>query len=239
MSPLSLTIRPRTIAAALLSVIAVLSVLNALTLVAEFGFGHDYVKGLSPMFRLNAEGNIPTFFSALLLLSAAAICAAVAIAARRTGGRDWTGWAGLAAIALFLTLDEAAQIHELLDRNRGWAESFVRTEGVFLGPWVIAYSALVLIVAVVYLPMFLRFASRYRRLFATAAALYVGGAIGVEMIGATQWSLDGDLLAFEVINSIEEMMEMTALTIAIYALVSYAQETFGWRRLTLSGDDGP
>ncbi|MGI9246330.1 MAG: hypothetical protein ACR2I8_06475, partial [Steroidobacteraceae bacterium] len=52
--------------------VAFLSCAGLATVVSTVHLGHDYVKGLVPMFRLDAEQNIPTFFSVLLMIM---ICA--------------------------------------------------------------------------------------------------------------------------------------------------------------------
>ena len=215
----------------LAGVIVILSALNGLTLVAEFGFGRDHVKGLVPMFRLNEEGNIPTFFSASMLL----FISIVMILIWRAGGKARWQWLALSGVAAFMACDEAAQIHEMLDHNREWTNGLFEPTGALVGPWVVVYGLIVLAFVAVFLQFYLRLPRKTRLLLGIAGALYVGGAIGLEMIGAAEWSRNEASLVFEIINSGEEMMEMTALAIAIYALIDYAQRQFGWRRIVLAG----
>ncbi len=76
-----------------LGVLAVLLLVSSVTgQIAKLGFGHDYVKGLVPLFDVNAEQNIPTYFSVLLLLTAAFLLGVTAILEAR-GTRPWWQWA--------------------------------------------------------------------------------------------------------------------------------------------------
>src|SRR5688572_2036294 len=62
--------------------------------VAYFGFGHDHLKGLTPLFDMNRENNIPTWYSGTVFLATAAALAVVATAKHQTRApfaRHWTG----------------------------------------------------------------------------------------------------------------------------------------------------
>ena len=66
---------PRSVARFLSAMIVCLLCAHATGLVMRLGFGHDSVYGLVPLFDVNVEGNIPTFFSVCLGLCNAALFA--------------------------------------------------------------------------------------------------------------------------------------------------------------------
>ena len=61
-------------------------------------------------------------------------------------------------------------------------------------------------------------------MFIWAAAVFVGGAIGVEMISGYQADLAGERnLTYALIISVEELCEMLGVVIFIHALMTYLQ----------------
>ena len=79
--------------------------------------GHDTVFGLVRKFDLDTELNVPTWFSVLLLLLAAAALGYIGVRAKHEGDRFAGHWRGLAWIFLFMSLDETATA-KLRDRLR-------------------------------------------------------------------------------------------------------------------------
>ncbi|MGH7926611.1 MAG: hypothetical protein ACREQV_02295 [Candidatus Binatia bacterium] len=73
---------------------------------------------------------------------------------------------------------------------------------------------------------FLRYLpSRIQFLFCLAAILYVGGATGVESLGAIYWEMhdlqnEGDL-TYNMIATVEETLEMAGTLVFIHALFLY------------------
>jgi hypothetical protein len=69
----------------------------------------------SDLLRLDLEGNVPTWASSLMFGIAGLACLGVSAAGRR--GRAL--WAGVGALALALSLDETAALHERLSADIG------------------------------------------------------------------------------------------------------------------------
>src|SRR5215213_808996 len=46
-----------------------LTVIHVLVQIADFGFGRDHLLGLTPLFDLNQENNIPTCYSGIVLFT--------------------------------------------------------------------------------------------------------------------------------------------------------------------------
>ena len=95
---MEITLHPRTVALTLLWVVITLSVVNSGVLFLYFYLEDDEVFGLVELFDFDIEGNIPTFFSASVLLFCSALLGLAARSARekRDGTRPY--WIGLAVI---------------------------------------------------------------------------------------------------------------------------------------------
>lgn len=188
-------------------------------------------RGLIRMFDLNMEGNVPSTYSTLLLLFAAALLYGIGIAKRqesksKAGSSEdieknyYRYWKALAIIFLFLAIDEAGSIHELtMEPLRDWFS----LGGFFHFAWVVPAAILVSIFSVSYIPFLMHLPRRFAGLFVFSGAVYVSGALGMEMVGAKYFSThqglhDANYLA---ITTVEESLEMAGMTIFIYTLLSY------------------
>jgi hypothetical protein len=84
---------------------------------------HFFSKSLSSTihnrFNLDSEANIPTWFSTLLLFCVSLTSLVIYILNRSIASKvSWNSfWIGFGAIYLFLSLDEAARIHEIIDSD--------------------------------------------------------------------------------------------------------------------------
>src|SRR5687768_11951693 len=117
------------------------------TLVSTLGLGvelaHAYshapaVELLVGFLSLSYEGNVPTWYASSLLLLCAVMPGLIAseIPAAGSGRRHW--WA-LAILFAFMSLDEAAEIHEHLG-------GLIGTGGVLYFDWVIPAAIIVALV---------------------------------------------------------------------------------------------
>ncbi len=183
-------------------------------------------------FNVNREGNIPTWYSTLLLLICAVLLWVIAHVKRQTNGSDSRRWQVLGWIFLYLSLDEAAVIHEKL--TTPLQESLQLTGFLHFG-WVLVGAAVVLLIGVAYVPFVMRLHGRTRRLFILAGLLYVGGALFVEAVSANLWYLnEGTSLLFSAIGTLEELCEMLGLVVLVYALLTYMQDNIGGFRVVIT-----
>ena len=178
---------------------------------------------------------MPTWFQSSLLLGCAAVLAQIAVLRANERSDDVGRWRGLAAIFLFLSIDETAQLHErsmklllpVLDvlslRPSEGIRSFFRA-GIFHYTWVIPAAAVVVTLLLVYLRFLLALPSPVRRLCVIAAALYVGGALGLEMAGGLYASLHGRAQpVYSLLASGEEVAEMAGALVFLCAFLSLLQ----------------
>lgn len=176
-------------------------------------------------FNVNRESSIPTWYSSGLLLFCAILLAVIALAVRQNKDRYQRHWFGLALIFLYLSIDEAAAIHETVTTP---LQESLDAGGYFYFAWVFVGIAFVGVVGMLYLKFLLRLPKRTQRLFILSGMTYIGGALGIEVISANQWYIDdGTSLKYSAIATVEETFEMLGATLFIYALIRYLSEYIG------------
>lgn len=191
----------------------------------------EYVPGLA-LVSLDGEHNLPALFSTLLLLFAALLLALIARLARGQKAPDASKWTLLAVGFLFMSLDEAMALHEkLIDPLRGLLAS--QHLGIFYYAWVIPAIALVVALGLYFLPFMLRLPRRTAVAFVIAAAFYLGGALGVELIEGW-WKEDHSYIdpVYHLLVTLEESLEMGGAILFIRALLGYIAGTRAEVRLS-------
>jgi hypothetical protein len=206
------------------------------------------VEFLQPLrlFDVGEERSIPTWFESILFLLCSTLLAVVAVAKKQRNDRYSLHWGVLSVILLLLSLDEVASIHEAVgeqsERLLNYATG-ITPGGAISFFWVVPGAIFVFIVLLVYLRFLANLPQNTRRLFLFAGALFVLGALGIEMLTAqvvssseaiSGWieSASGGMIgrgsasAIPTIlkglqTSVEEMFEMLGLTAFVYALLAY------------------
>ncbi len=163
-------------------------------------------------FYVDKEQNLPTWFSSGILFLAALLLWRTAAA-----GRHHWHWRVLAGVFTVLSLDEFSQFHEL-----GAQADLLDGEASYLS-WLVLAAPVVVVLGLAYLRLLLSLPPRIRRLMLASAALYLGGAAGIEVLGAFTgrenigftpgWASMGYVLA----ASAEELCEMLGITLFVYA----------------------
>ena len=210
-----------------LGVVAFLLVLASIGgQLTKYLLGHDRVYGLVPLFYVDAEQNIPTLFSVLLLLCAALLLAVITVLKKQQKDPDVASWAILAVGFLLMAVDEAVSIHEkLITPVRGLLGE--GPLGIFYFAWVIPGIAVVLIVTLLLLRFLLRLPANTRFTFIAAGTLFIGGAIGMELVGGRYTELHGhENLTYSMIAAVEESLEMAGVIVFIYALLKCIADNY-------------
>lgn len=169
--------------------------------------------GVVPLLSLSHEENVPTYYSAAILLLAALGSALLSAAVRRDGRRDSMAWGGLAVGFFYISMDEVLQFHEK------WGSS-IHTTGVLHFSWVIPAGVLLAALGALYAPFLLRMPARWRNRLLLAGAVYVTGAVVLELpLGAWTEAQGEKTLGYALIDWLEETLEMTG--IALYLLTVF------------------
>jgi hypothetical protein len=173
----------------------------------------DLDEDLVALFSLSYEGNLPTWYSSALLLACAVTLGVIAAGAPAGSGRYWSL---LAAVFGYLSIDEAVGLHEQLN-------GLVELGGPFYFGWIIPAGAAVLLLGLAFLRFLVRLPAESRRRFILAGALYVGGALLMEIPLGMWTEARGDLgLGYALIDFVEESLEMIGATIFLLALLRHA-----------------
>ena len=227
-APFSVSVRPARVLAVLGAIIAVLVGLSVLGQSVRFGLGYGQLLGLIDGVDVDAEANIPTFFACAQLLLAAGLAGLVAVGAWRDGDVFRRHWVGLSLLLGGFAIDEFVQLHEQL----ATLPFLPARSGVLFYAWVLPGMALVGFFGMAYARFFWALPARWKGLFGGAAAVFVGGAIGVEMIGGWYASQYGEIsFVHAVITTVEEALEMGGIALLVYALLDYLRVHYGALRL--------
>jgi hypothetical protein len=181
--------------------------------------GHQTIFGLVPLFDVNSERSIPTFFSACILLGASSLLLLITKAKCARHDRFGFHWAVLAVGFFLLAMDEVAGFHERMTRPVNIV--FGTVHGLWYHTWMVAGAAVVLLVVLFYLKFLFHLPVRYQRSFFLAGIIYIGGAIGVEMLGGRYFEIHGNDFIHTIYTALEEGMEMSGIVLFIGALLPY------------------
>lgn len=190
-------------------------VLHALVAVTAVVLGLDTAAKLVPglaavrgWLDVGLENNVPTAWSALLLLTLAG-----RLWTRRALGRLWHA-AALAAV--LLAVDEWVGWHEHL-RVPG---EHLRSVGVALPTyaWVLPGAAVAALAVLAALPWLRSLPAQVRRRFLLALGVFCGGALGVEALTGVVVHVGGSEQLWAHLTSVEEALEMAGVLLAVSAL---------------------
>jgi hypothetical protein len=169
-------------------------------------------------FYLDAEFNLPTWFSSFILLASAVVILVIAYVLHEQHKPYYVRhWLGLSGFFLLGSLDEFIGFHEAAGGIFG---DLIKLRGFYAWPilGVIGIGSLI----VIYWRLVAALPLHIRRLFALAAVVLVGGAVGFEVIQGFFRTMFGDASGVvELITYIEEGLEFSGMVIFFYTFVAY------------------
>lgn len=172
----------------------------------------DSTPTFAQLFDVDGEGNLPTWWNTVLLVAVAAL-AWVSSRVAAESPRQRRGWLVIGVVALLLSVDEAARLHE---------RSSILVSDLSIGtfPWLVVGGVVALTGTAVLVLESRSLPPRVRRRLGVALAVYLSGALGLEAVAGFFVRRD-ELSIAGVLSHIEEGMEMGACILAIWALLAH------------------
>ncbi|TNC61943.1 hypothetical protein [Rubellimicrobium roseum] len=201
----------------------------ATALVFGLGVLHVYLvaaqgwdpKGPLRALNLDAEAVLPAWYSSILLYSSGLALIVVGLAEGRAGGAR-TFWFGLAAVMIYMSLDESASLHE---QSAHLADDFGLPFQTLAHPgfaWLFFGLAGVAAVAFVAIPMLHRIDRRTSARFVLAGAVYVFGALVMEFVGSRPYAASNGTSGHALIYvTVEEAFEFLGLTLFLTTVIDH------------------
>ncbi|MCF3649523.1 hypothetical protein [Synoicihabitans lomoniglobus] len=161
------------------------------------------------IFDVDEEDSFPTWYSASALLLTATVLWVQANLTKSQRDPMAPAWRGLAVGFLFLSVDEIAGMHEMLN-------------SVTEISWAVPGGVVAAVVGVVYGRFLLKLPRRIAVWFCVAGGIYVGGAVGIELLTEPFLINDAlDTLPYNIWTAVEEGMEMGGVLLFLNALIGH------------------
>ncbi len=172
------------------------------------------------LFNLDDEKSFGTWFSVVILS-----CGGVLSLATATQVRDRAvafGWGMVGVIMLAMSVEELVMMHEATSVRLAAA---LQATGYLRFAWVLVGGALAGVVLVMGWPLLARLPAEIRSQLLVAAALFLLGAIGVEMIGGNLYSIGMvGTPSYAIATAVEEALEILAVLVGIDALLRFRRQ---------------
>lgn len=182
-----------------------------------YGFSHS--PQLIEKLNVDGEYTIPSLFSSFSLLFCSFLLGFISRKKWQRNDKYIWKWIGLSVIFFYLALDETISLHEQLIHP---LRDLFNATGIFYYTWVIPGLILVMVVLLIYFKFIQTLPQKIKYLFIISGVFYVGGGIGMEMLGGYYAYLyDTNNFIYQILVTIEELFEMLGVVIFIYALLSY------------------
>lgn len=213
-APGTITLPRRALIRSLLAATAVLSLASVAVQGSLHLLGRGRLLGLVDTFDMHREANLPTWFSAALLLGIGAVLALIWAATRAQEDPDSRWWAVLALVFAAASVDEAAALHERFGRAVSDGEHAF---------WYLVPGTLVLLaIAWAIMGWFKRLPRSARRALGWGVGTWSVGAIGLEGVEALYAESPG--FGLSLLNTFQDLFELLGLIVILDALMRHAGE---------------
>ena len=223
----------RRLTKALLCIVGFLVAVSTLGQLSKHLLGHGNLLGLVPLFYLDNEASVPTWYSSFALLLASGLLGLVAATKKNERDSYFPHWMFLAGLFLMLSMDEAVMLHEYpIDFLR----NHLHASGVLYYTWVIPGALFVAAVGVAYSRFLMSLDAKTRWGMTAAGFIFVSGAIGIEMISGYHAAEYGENnLGYALIITAEEMLEMLGVVLLIHTAMGVLERSVAAVQLHFAG----
>lgn len=218
--------------AKVLAIIALLLLTVSLIAALTSGLANPSdMSGFRRFLYVDAENNAPTYFSVVLMIMNALLLATLAVRTAHSGSNLYPYWAGLSLGFFCMGFDESFEIHErfMKPMRKLIGEDDL---GIFYYSWVIPALLLIAFLGLLFWRFLAAIRDTTRLRLIVAGTLYLGGAIGAEMLGG--WYVERNSQAnvgYLFIVTAEEGLEMAGLIALFWAVLRHHRDEFGAVRL--------
>lgn len=201
----------------LFTVLAISEISFVLLYLEDFFLGHPS-ETLQYLFDLNAEANIPTWFSSSQLLVIGIIFLLIGrqMNQSKTGGRPFYFILGLAFMGL--SADETAIIHERFNDGLAKFHLFPGFNDLHDGIWIFVYLSLAAAFGLCFYRCFVALFKTHRigcSLILGGIGVYILGAAGLEILGYLYMLKAKQDVFYYLEVSAEEFLEMFGATLVL------------------------
>ena len=212
---------------------AVLVAGHVVTLYLELEHAVSRVSGVERQFDLNGEGNFAAWFQSFLLLVCALLTLALASHFRTQRAPLAHRWVALSGLFGLMAIDETAQLHDMLTGplRRGLEIDF----GVFYFAWLLPAVAFLAVCVWYFAPVALSLPGAIYRRLVGAVAVYLGGAVVVEMVSGFAAESGRKSTPYLLVLTVEEACEIAGLLMLVGAVFAMARMVQQQTILTLTG----
>jgi hypothetical protein len=191
---------------------------------------HKRLLGAVRQFSLIRESNVPTWYSALLLTACALSLGVIGVTRPAGKGNYRRHWLILALIFLYMSMDEAAIIHEMTIRP---IRDALHLSGALYYAWTLPAAILMAIFLLSYLGFLRHLPASSRNRFILAGLIFVGGAFGTELIIGYLRDSEGYKFASIFFSAFQEIMEMSGSSLFLAALLRHLAADGGQIRIKI------
>ena len=218
---LKISLSPYKIVRYLIAIAILFTLVSIGIQISKYGYGYraDWMK----LFNVDRELNFPTWYSALTIAFCSILLRIIAIGKEQQGDRYTKDWQLLSLIFLCLAIDEVLSIHEILIIPE--VSEAINLPWFLHSMWVIPGTIFVIWFSQRYSRFVRHLPFKSRQHFLSAAFVYIGGALIMEMIGSYIAEAQGQQnLVYALIATAEEAMEMSGIIIFVYGLLYYLRQ---------------
>lgn len=171
---------------------------------------------------VDVEKSVMTWISVLALFMAAFLLFQVGNDATARGSAFRWHWYLLGAIFVVLSLDDFASFHEKVSEILG---ERVGGSGLTYFAWALPAGVLSLAGLLAFVPFLRSLPPAIAGMFIASAGLFLGGAVGMEMIGGMIAEADGvTSLRYRIATNVEEGLEIIGVLLFLYALLRLREQ---------------
>ncbi len=221
-----ISINPRKIGVVLELVSILLALVGLSVQILFYVAGSSKADWWLPLVNVDKELSIPSLFSVLQFFLLASLLILIGRIKKREKDPSHWYWFAMGVLSFIFSFDEGASIHELatqpLQKLMGQ-----NLPGYLHFAWVIPATMLVVFLVITFFRFYRSLPIRTQALLVLCALVYLGGAVGMEMINgnfADRYGIEN--LSYNVLVTIEETLEMSGLVLAIYTFLDYLKREY-------------